>query len=88
MFDSAQIVVAREWCKVNDCSTVGEFTDLKQCQRELNERACEDFDRPIECDDVRAAGLTLVPSIWPEGPVEDPWPTGHDLRANSPNTGQ
>lgn len=72
---SCQIVVAQEWCKVNDCSRGFNTTEPPDpCKRDVWSRQCDDLDRPIQCGDVQAAGLTLVPSAWPEGPVVDPMP--------------
>ena len=72
---SCQIVLAREWCKRRDCSTP--FTTRRRadpCRAEIAARACDDLDRPLECPDVEAAGIVLIPSAWPEGPVVDPMP--------------
>ena len=73
---SCQIVVARFWCETYgyDCSKAALAGDVVPCMKEIYSRACNDLDRPVECPPVKKAGLTIIPSAWPDGPVVDPMP--------------
>ena len=74
---SCEVVLAMEWCRTNDCQR--QFLEppvwKDPCITELRDRACNDLDRPLQCDALQRAGLQLQPNAWPEGQVEDPYRT-------------
>lgn len=69
-------VMARDWCRTNDCARLGavEYKEVQKCMDEISERDCSDLDRPLECPFIQNAGLTVIPSTWPPGPIENPFP--------------
>ena len=75
-FTWCEPVLAREWCRINDCSRVQpvEYEVVVTCMREITARGCFDLDRPLDCPFAKDAGLTIIPNIWPAGPVENPIP--------------
>lgn len=75
--DSCSVVLAREWCRVNDCTQGPEnVIEDDPCMEDVIARSCDDMDRPMDCPYLNETGKTLVPSVWPDGPVEDPLPIG------------
>lgn len=72
-----EVIIAVEWCKVNDCSN--RFLMKKSwkdpCRLEVRARECDDLERPLECEGAKARGLVLKPGIWPEGEVLPPYDT-------------
>ena len=69
-------VLAREWCRANNCSPGGESDGeaAVACRKEITARGCTNLDKPLECPYVQEAGYTIVPDAWPEGPVANPFP--------------